>query len=312
MNLLKKSTNNLCRTHRRWTTLAALMLLAACAPSLKDGSGGGGVQIRFTINKDKLRGSALSASGGGTVTLPNDYCYAIHVTGPGIDAVSEADMTCGPAHGLGRMSPRAYNVGDTAEIDVKVGSDRLFELIGFASPLGTVNGRAVCGDSLRAEYRDSANPREKGIRIFVNNVEVGSHPILFAAGLSKIDVGLNNVTLEALPKVDSTLTAQLVFGVPFLRMDVPGAPQVCRPADNVLNPNQLFSNTGMSVPAPVTSGTGSGRKLQMITATPEIFVRATARGNVSAVPNANNTAELATGAGEVLQHRDVLRRPAGW
>lgn len=294
------------------THLVTLLLLTACAPSLKDGAGGDGVQIRFTINKDKLRASGLSASGGGSVTLPNDYCYAIHVTGPGIDSISEADMTCGPAHGLGRLSPKAYNVGDTAEVDVKVGSDRHFELIGFASPLGTTGGRAVCGDRLRAEFRDSANPREKGIRIFVNDVEVGSHPILFAAGTAKIDVGVNNVALEAIPKVDSTLTAQLAFGVPYLRMDVPGAPQVCRPADNVLNPNQLFTNTGMSIAAPVASTSGSGRKLQLVTATPEIFVRTNPRGKVSAVPNANNTAELATGIGEILQRRDVLRRPAGW
>lgn len=283
-----------------WSGLAFLAI--GCAPTMKPGPADGEARISFVINKDKIRRDGSLNANGGSVTLPDDYCYAVHMTGDGLEKVNPGDNVCGPAAGLGLMTPQAYNRGDTAEIDAKVGTRRRFELIGFASPLGTENGRAKCG-TLTAELVKGSSALTTYLKLSINGVEVNSKPILFATGSADINPGDNLVTLEAVPKVSSSLTTQLAFGAPYARGDGPNAPADCVAPRRVLPPNEVYVNSAVSISQPQQSSS-SVRKLQFITSRPEIFSRP---NQGSATRNVAGTRDLATGLAEIVDRRNSVQ-----
>lgn len=291
---------------KSWKLLTLSFLTVACAPQ-RSGDVGGGGRVRITIRKDNIQRqeSGLSASGGGSVTLPENLCYAIHVTGEGLERVSASDNLCGNLTGLGFVSDKAYAFGETAELEVKVGAQRHFELIGFASPKGEVNGRAVCGN-LTAEFVKGATALATKVEWKIDGQVVTAHPVLFADAMAVIEPGDNTVVLQAIAKVNSTVTAQLVFGAPFLKSDYAIPPPACRVA---LGANRIYSATGSGVGVPTvvpSTLSGSVRKLTFITATPGIFVRAGAKGSVSSMPSTTGYTELSTGLAEIRDKRDPL------
>lgn len=289
-----------CRASLLWGGLA--LFAFSCAPNKNSGPASGESRVSIRINKDKLRQESGLSQGGAEVSLPDEFCYAVHVTGAGLEKTSAADLSCGPSTGLGLVTTKAYNRGDNAEVDVKVGTARRFELFGFASPLGLENGRAKCG-TLTVELVKGDVPLTTYLKISVGGAEVTSKPILFASGTADIVPGDNNITLEATPKVVTSLTSQLAFGAPYYRIDSLTPPAECVVPKKTLSSNHIFVNTGMAIKAPQVSAT-SIRTLQFITSSPEIFVRP---GAGSSKPSASGNSEVATGMAEVIDRRESLR-----
>lgn len=254
--------------------VAALGLaLGACSPSSSYKSGDARAVIE--VRRDHLGLSANATD----MSLPDRLCYAVHVTGHGLEQVSGDELSCGPSTGLGVMSVRAYNKGDTAEVTVKVGEKRRFDLIAFESPLGVTNGRANCGE-LSVEYKQSDLALERKILLKVNGQLVTAKPVLLATGEAAIEPGNNNVAIQAVPLVSAPITQSmgLAFGAPYNRADAGfGTPAACSAV--VANPNKLFTPTSAALAAPVVSTTG-GRRLQAVSGTP--FLMLTPKTSVSA------------------------------
>lgn len=277
-----------------WVVL--IVLATACAPQRKDGVVADNARALVSMNKTNLRTSGLRGSGG-DVALPDNYCFAVHVTGPGLIEMPPERMQCGPAVGYGSLSARAYNRGETADLTVKVGRRR-FDLIGFKSPLGVTNGRANCG-ALSVEVQATDNDANHRLVLKVNGQAVAESPVIFATGEVDINPGDNNVSIEAVPKFDSPLVSALSFGAPYLRRDIPGA----APADlcgatstTTTEPTPRVAQQLFVVPALVAPDPGpptATPQLKALTTSPVMMV----------TPLTSNGVQLKTGLFEIEKTR---------
>jgi len=257
--------------------------LSACAPALNDGGSGARGRVTLLFDKDpeprnsslrgltgnQLReeGSAL-ASSNGNVTLPNDYCYVIHVTAPDLEQVAPGADLCGPLSGLGLVTAKAYNKGDTAEIEVRIGQQRRFELLAMKSPLGEKDGRAVCGD-FSANFNKGENALKSRIVYKIQGQVVTSKPVMVAQVESDVNPGDNVITMKAVPlvKADVTTTFGLDFGAPYMRADHPAtASYAC--SGQVFKVAQAFVTSGAGTKNPIASDNASGRYMRAVSSLP--------------------------------------------
>lgn len=280
--------------NRLWIVL--IILATSCAPQKNDGVVPDNARALVSMNKTNLRASGLRGAGG-DVTLPDNYCFAIHITGPGLIEMPPERMQCGPAVGYGHLSARAYNRGETADLTVKVGRRR-FDLIGFKSPLGATNGRANCGD-LSVEVQATSNDANHGLVLKVNGQPVAESPVIFATGEVDINPGDNVVQIEAVPKGDSPLVSGLAFGAPYLRKDIPGAApaDLCGgPASTTPEPTPRVAQQLFIVPALVAPDPGpptATPQLKALTTSPVMMV----------TPITSGGAQLKTGLFEIEKTR---------
>ena len=265
--------------------------LAACSPkSAQDSGANGHVSIRF--EQPGEGGRALSV-GGQEVTLPNNFCYAVHITGDGITSVAQSDDVCGPTTGLGQMSPLAYNRGDTAELTIKIGSSRHFDLIGFLSPLGTdADGRAICG-SLAMEIANGAIANDRAITLRVGGSVVTAAPVVFASGTGDIGPGDNVITLQGIPLASSSATSGLALGAAYFRRDISGSGGAACPTSPVNTRPPMTTTAGVGLPAAKASNESTQVKLERVTTTPVLLTS----------PATSNGSSLSTGLFEIERQK---------
>jgi hypothetical protein len=277
-------------------TLVVATAFSSCAPRQNEASTT--AQVRLEIRRSNLGSTSATDS-----ALPQELCYFINVTGDRLEKLAPSPSGCGPASGMGQVSERAYNVGDTAELSVPVGGHRLFEIVGVASPLGVQNGRALCGSfSFQVLPPSSANAEPQS-EFRIEGQLVKAPPVLFYSGRGDVNPGIENViTLDAVAQILTPLTASYTFGAPYNRQDRPGSgtdPALCRPATRFMANVALMSSSGAGLSAPVpgtaTDTTPSptlGLTLRMVTVSPL----------VSPTPTRaiEGSFTLKTGLGEIL------------
>lgn len=210
----------------------------------------------------------------GELLLPTQLCYVIHVSGPGITEIPGDEDLCGPESGQGFMTPQAYRVGETAELTLtSTGSPRIFELIGFASPLGVdENGVARCGTSAQIEYEAAAltdEPRHTSFKLKVDGQKVTSGLVKFYSGEKpSLAPGQEEVTLFQWPKSSDALVENYAFGVPFFRQDVADEkPEGCLATGESWNGGSsielLVEHSGTGITNPVVSANSSAAIIQI-------------------------------------------------
>lgn len=270
--------------------IAALLSVVACAPQ-KGGSGDEPARVRVVMNYDSLvDGRALTGADGNDYALSDALCYVVHVTGEEITDVKPDELLCGPTPGLGQFSGQAYNKGDSAELTVKVGKHRRIDLIGIVPPGGLENGKAKCG-AFSVETSPGTVAHDKTLKFKIAGVEASPALIVFATGEANIEPGDNVVTLQAIPKVISSVVGTYTFGAPYRRADLASAAAGCvaslPAAQSAL---QLFTTSSVGLMTPKVSGTA---KLIQVSGTP-VLMR---------VPAASGSATLSTGLGNIQRLR---------
>lgn len=173
----------------------SLLVMVGCSPALK----GTTAQVQFSMRPSAARSSALTYDAN-VFELSNDYCYAIHVTGDAPQlrrlAPSSNDLECthGPA-GLGLMVG-AFKKGDVAEIEVPLGTKRVFDLLAIAK---TDLPNQDCSGKLTAEVVSSSTDGHN-VDLFYNGAAIDNDAStrLIARGTADVVPGVVNVELEAL------------------------------------------------------------------------------------------------------------------
>lgn len=173
----------------------SLLVISACAPTLKNKA-----EINFSLQRYGMRAAGL-AYNSSTLELPDDMCYAIHVTSfdnnPTLQrmAPSPNDATCehGP-RGLGLLAG-TFAKGSIAELDVPIGPRRRFDLV--AMPKSKMPG-GTCASGLHAEITGPANT-DHNVTLYVGATKLADDDgmRLIARGEVDINPGLVNVVLEA-------------------------------------------------------------------------------------------------------------------
>jgi hypothetical protein len=255
--------------------VATVVGLSACSPTLKSTST---AHVNIQIEDADRRITSLSENEDPISSLPNNFCFMLNVTGPGIRGILPEEHICGPENGLGQVSLKAFNAGDSADITVRVGTDRVFELVGFESPLGSLEGKAICG-ALEVAFQPAEDPLARKIIYKMDGQEVRSRPWLFARGHSTINPSKNNsVVLTALQKPQ-----------PYFRKDFSEPPSECRPQSGNSAPltkaAPLFVPSGIAITQPKVSA--SGRVLRALH-TPQAVTADPKRSR-------NGNAEMSTG-----------------
>ena len=208
----------------------------------------------MAAQRDGVSGSAL----------PRELCYVVNVTGDRLTKNPPDSSGCGPALGLGLVSPEAYAVGSTASFDVPAGVARHFEIIGFKSPLGLQDGLAVCG-TFSVDFAGPASSNFPGVQFRVAERVVSSGPVLFYTADADINPGTNNVALNAVPLVVAPLTAAYTFGAPYYRQDYSKSALITsRCLASGHSPNApLLASGGAALKAPMAD-VNTGVTLQMV------------------------------------------------
>jgi len=161
----------------------------------------------------------LSDSSGADHAFPKNLCYVIHVTGPNLSKIDGSENSCMNPYGLG-MIFGSFKAGEETEIEVPIGINRRFEIIGFDPGKEFItDGVASCQP---VTVTETTNP--SALRDFEVKFEDGTllkNPALFAAGSSNINSGENIVTLFALPTDTAKVTPHYPhsFGEPWRRSD---------------------------------------------------------------------------------------------
>lgn len=187
-----------CAANHSFDALAVSVLLAgftACAPALQDKA-----QLNFSVQKFGMRASGLSYNSG-TLELPDDMCYAIHVTSFDNNPVlqrmtpSANDATCehGP-RGLGLLAG-TFAKGSIAELEVPIGPRRRFDLVGV--PKSIMPG-GTCAAGLHAEIVGPPNT-DNNVQIYLGATKFDEDESMRLIARGEVDItpGVVNVVLEA-------------------------------------------------------------------------------------------------------------------
>lgn len=179
--------------------IAVLGILSSCAPALKQSA-----SVRFDIQPSATRTQALTDSTSVQFELSGDYCYAVHVTSPGASFMKVQKTSSSCAHdapGLGLLKG-IYKKGDTAEIEIPVGTKRRFDLLAVKKSL--LPG-GVCGGTLTGEPKAGSVDHDD-VQLFIDGQllpETTDHSIrLIATGTVDIEPKDTAVELVALAGQD--------------------------------------------------------------------------------------------------------------
>ncbi len=243
-----------------------IVLLSSCTKAVQDESAGSSSFAQVAVSLDSSRFISQGGMSAMADLLPENLCYIIHVTGPGLTAVGDGDAQCGPEVGLGMISARSYNVGDTAQLEVEPGLARRFDLIGFTSPNGTsAEGKGNCG-AISVYIEPNPYGAGRKVKLLQNNEPITAKPVLFYTGTADLVSGPNVVALAKVPLFASPITASLTFGKPYNREDV-AAVAACQQSFGTNA--QLKFATGGRIPAQIVAP--GGATLKGVTVTPFIM-----------------------------------------
>jgi|GEM_PF-1447986 len=192
----------------KWTSVA-LLALSMCAQAPEYGT----ASIRFDRGDAAgvIRSAGVVSGDAATYALPNNYCYVIHVTAPANTGFpmrqhsKDAGKTC--SDGVGQEVPGlgvfngTYAKGETAALDVVVGAQRRFDLIGL--PVSMMPGKS-CAKGFRVVEKpsDGTNNRDGGeVELYVGDTKIDEDKdkdqvVFFATGTANIVPGANDVVLS--------------------------------------------------------------------------------------------------------------------
>lgn len=241
------------------------------------------------------RVSASGLSTAADTSLPDNLCYLINVTGEGLTTLNGVDDSCGPESGIGQLSPQSYRKGDTAELIVKIGTKRRFDLVGYSSDIGA-DGRPVCGGVLGVDVSTDSSGRKYAV-LRIDGREITARPVIFATGTADINSGDNLITMQPVSLVASPLTTGFAFGAPYRRSDLPqGVAGCAAPPPTPATPRQtqrLVVTPSANLAAPVVSSKDPQVRLRMLTGAPIIHRS----------PSSSGGAHVGTGLFEIQKLR---------
>ena len=252
--------------------LLATLLLVACAPK------------HAATPETSIRISLAALATG--ATLPANYCYFVHVTGDGI-TTTPADA-CGPEVGLGQLSP-SVPLDGSLRIEVKVGAERRFDLLGVPSPFPLDStGVPRCGP-MTVERLPNSSGTGFQTKVRLGTVEVQSRIVHFFKAKADVNPGENTLAFESVPYEPSALTKDINLGTPYSRSNRLPPPPGCGPA-LVITSKARVGPTGAYVAVPQTSTSASARLLHLTS------------GPIMTNNNATSTggAKLHTGHAEIV------------
>lgn len=164
--------------------LSGVALLVGCGESQLSQTS---VTLSAQPHPEARTSSSFNTNTTEPMPLPQELCYVIHVSGPGLTEIPGDSDVCGPESGQAYMTPRAYKVGETAKIVLNAtSSPRVFELLGFASPLGVdAEGKARCGTTALLEYQpapETDDPRHTSFKLMIDGKKVSGGIVKFYSG----------------------------------------------------------------------------------------------------------------------------------
>jgi len=170
-----------------------VLILNACAPAQKI------TTIQLKIKNPKNSGFTSQDN----FQLSDDYCYAIMVSAEDNEELNryqfnenEADSTCvSRPNRLGKIFG-LFKVSDEISIEVPIGLQRRFDLIGIkknSTQTDKVNAPSDCQGLLSVEVSDAGASGQ--VDVFIDGIQSEFEKVLIANGTADIVVGNNDVFL---------------------------------------------------------------------------------------------------------------------
>jgi hypothetical protein len=193
--------------------LCCVFTISSCGPRASS-------QVSLRID-DPLKSQTTrlaEANSFGVSELDSSLCYAIHVTGPDLflhrqdeSQICANDLS---PHGLGVVEGM-FSFGDAIDFEVKVGSERRFDLIGFRKTVRTdllSSGETAdpaptnCPSDLRALW----SSENQEYQVYSGGTRLKMQTIFLATGTSVVQPGSNTITLSLLRDTTGSIGKEYV------------------------------------------------------------------------------------------------------